>query len=144
MRFREVHVHIGISTSALTKIDIVNRCIGWANVIPWSWLWRRTGPLRPKYQWREVNAHHEIALTFDRDALTHPGSPEGGIILYWLAKVAWICVTASSSHTIDAFKFSDNVLIYGQFFVEGEIACFETTSRTNAILSTFRHWLHLV
>lgn len=96
----------------------VKQSIGWTNVLPWSWLWRRTGPLRPSYNWRQVNAHHEIALTFDRDALTHPGSPEGGVILYWLTTVVWICLTASSTNTPYAVSFSGNMLIYGHFFVE--------------------------
>lgn len=126
------------------KAIIVKQSIGWTNVLPWSWLWRRTGPLRPKYQWREVNAHHEIALTFDRDALTHPGSPEGGVILYWLTTVVWICLTASSTNTPYAVSFSGNMLIYGHFFVEGERTRFEMPSRTDAICSTCGYGFHLV
>ncbi|KAF2993477.1 hypothetical protein E8E14_000895 [Neopestalotiopsis sp. 37M] len=98
----------------------VKQSIGWTNILPWSWLWRRTGPLRPKYSWREVDhGQREVALIFDKDALTHPGSPEGGVILYWLTTVVWICLSASSTDTTYAVGFSGNMLVYGHFFVEG-------------------------
>ncbi|KAK6081227.1 hypothetical protein SCUP234_04880 [Seiridium cupressi] len=97
----------------------VKQSIGWTNILPWSWLWRRTGPLRPKYSWRQVNAEREVTLIFDQDALTHPGSPEGGVILYWLTTVVWICLSASSTDTTYAVGFAGNVLVYGHFFVEG-------------------------
>ncbi|KAK9780537.1 putative Amino acid transporter transmembrane domain-containing protein [Seiridium cardinale] len=97
----------------------VKQSIGWTNILPWSWLWRRTGPLRPKYSWREVNAEREVTLIFDQDALTHPGSPEGGVILYWLTTVVWICLSASSTDITYAVNFAGNMLVYGHFFVEG-------------------------
>ncbi|ETS82445.1 hypothetical protein PFICI_04321 [Pestalotiopsis fici W106-1] len=98
----------------------VKQSIGWTNILPWSWLWRRTGPLRPKYSWRDVDhGQRKVALIFDQDALTHPGSPEGGVLLYWLTTIVWICLSASSTDTTYAVNFAGNMLVYGHFFVEG-------------------------
>lgn len=113
---------LSILSCVVTHIKTVKQSIGWTNILPWSWLWRRTGPLRPKYSWRDIeHGQREVALIFDQDALTHPGSPEGGVILYWLTTVVWICLSASSTDTTYAVGFSGNMLVYGHFFVEGEI-----------------------
>ncbi|KAH8673161.1 amino acid permease-domain-containing protein [Ilyonectria robusta] len=101
----------------------VKQCIGWAGILPWSWFWRRSGPLRPKFSWHDVNENEQaVEYLLDQDPLTNRGTPEGGIVLHWIVTVVYICLTATQDKLQDAINFSGNLVVYGHFLIEGLVA----------------------
>lgn len=67
-----------------------------------------------------MQGNRRVTLTFDQDALTHPGSPEGGVVLHWMVTVVYICLTAPLPNIDSAIDFAGNLLVYGHFFMEGK------------------------
>jgi len=98
----------------------VKQTIGWANVLPGSWYWRISAPVRAIYSWQPIGSQQRtVGLVVKHNALTHPGTPEGGIVLHWIVTVVYICFTATFDSVIEAINFSGTLLVYGHFFVEG-------------------------
>jgi hypothetical protein len=99
----------------------VKQSIGWANILPFSFIWRKQGPVHPEYHWKTRSGRvRELVLTFPERAFNHPGTPEGGIILHWALTVLYIAATASYENIQDAIRFAGNILVYGHFFAQGK------------------------
>jgi hypothetical protein len=101
----------------------VKQSIGWANILPWSRIWRRQGPIQPEYHWLyNKDGQRELGYSFPDRALNRPGTPEGGIILHWVTTTVYICATAGYDSIRDAAGFAGNILVYGHFFAEAAVA----------------------
>ncbi|KAK1990930.1 hypothetical protein LX36DRAFT_376242 [Colletotrichum falcatum] len=116
----------------------VKQSIAWANILPFSSIWRRSGPLRAKFEKsrRADNAGIYVSVFLGdqgdneeqrRDnqakfAYTYPGTPEGGIVLHWIVTVFYIVITIPMKNLSDAIDLSANLLVYGHFFVEAFVA----------------------
>lgn len=99
----------------------VKQSIGWANILPWSSIWRRRGPLYPSYDWQaRSNNVTELGFAFSQRALNRPGTPEGGVMLHWLVSVFYIVLSAVYANVSDAIAFSGNLLVFAHFFAEGK------------------------
>ncbi|KAF0322400.1 hypothetical protein GQ607_010278 [Colletotrichum asianum] len=100
----------------------VKQSIGWTNILPLSFYWRRSGPLQPQYQRiSRDNRSDRIAVRLslpNSNGFSYIGTPEGGIVLHWIVTVFYICVTASINSLDKAISFSANLLVYGHFFIE--------------------------
>ncbi|GAB7325315.1 hypothetical protein MBLNU13_g09365t2 [Cladosporium sp. NU13] len=82
--------------------------------------WRRSAPVRATYSWQAISSQQRtVSLIVKHNALTHPGTPEGGIVLHWIATVVYICITATFDSVNEAINFSGTLLVFGHFFVEG-------------------------
>ncbi|KAI5365999.1 putative amino acid/polyamine transporter I [Septoria linicola] len=101
----------------------VKQSIGWANILPWSQVWRRQGPIQPDYGW-QVNKDNvrELTYTFSERPFNRPGTPEGGIILHWLTTVLYICGTAGYARLTNAITFANQILVFGHFWAEAAVA----------------------
>ncbi|WYZ46034.1 hypothetical protein EsH8_IX_000259 [Colletotrichum jinshuiense] len=112
---------IGSMISVAYTCVRVKQSIGWTNILLFSRIWKRSGPLRAKYEKipRETGAGFDLRLQFDgqETPYNYPGTPEGGIILHWFVTVFYICITAIFGIR-DAIDFSANLLVYGHFFIE--------------------------
>ncbi|KAK1990857.1 hypothetical protein LX36DRAFT_379650 [Colletotrichum falcatum] len=104
----------------------VKQSIAWTNILPFSFIWRRSGPLRPRYQLipsGDRNGGRSISLSLSsHDPYAYLGTPEGGIMLHWIVTVFYICVTAAINDPIEAIGFSAMLLVYGHFFMEALVA----------------------
>jgi len=110
----------------------VKQIIGWSNILPFSWLWRRRTPVRPSPVRSTHDAEQSESLLNGSTAVANeqagygnltepPGNPEGGIILHWIVTIVHISVTATLGLK-EAISFSGNLLVYGHFIAEGAVA----------------------
>ncbi|KXH34325.1 hypothetical protein CSIM01_00236 [Colletotrichum simmondsii] len=113
---------IGSMISVTYTCVRVKQSIGWTNILPWSRLLRRSGPLRPGYQRLRQNQGNDestVRLTLpDENPFSYLGTPEGGIVAHWIMTVFYICVTAAITPLSKAISLSANLLVYGHFFIE--------------------------
>lgn len=101
----------------------VKQSIGWANILPWSHVWRRQGRIQPDYELvKDEHGKPELQYKFQERPLNRPGTPEGGIILHWITTVIWICGTAKFDSLSDAIAFANQILVFGYFWAEAVIA----------------------
>lgn len=101
----------------------VKQSIGWANILPWSQLWRRQGRIQPDYELvKDVDGKPDLKYKFSDRPFNRPGTPEGGIILHWVTTVIYICGTAKYDSLGDAIKFANQVLVFGHFWAEAAVA----------------------
>ncbi|KAK1452680.1 hypothetical protein CCUS01_10721 [Colletotrichum cuscutae] len=52
------------------------------------------------------------------DGFAYLGIPEGGIVLYWIVTIFYICVTAPINEISNAITFSADFFVYGHFIIE--------------------------
>ncbi|KAK2026545.1 hypothetical protein LX32DRAFT_641779 [Colletotrichum zoysiae] len=129
---------IGSMISVTYTCVRVKQSIAWANILPFSGLWRRSGPLRVNFEKTrrgddagiyvsaslgdEDDHEEQVRDSQSRLAYTYPGTPEGGVILHWIVTVFYIVVTIPIQKLSEAIDLSANLLVYGHFFVEAFVA----------------------
>ena len=100
----------------LRSFFAVKQVIGWANILPFSELWRRTDLSR------KINDLSRLRTSniYNNAAISRLGTPEGGIILHYIASIVQIGISTTIHDLKLAIALQSSAVIYGHLFFEGQ------------------------
>jgi hypothetical protein len=93
----------------------VKQTIAWANILPWSTLWRSSAPVRLKERENLDDMHYLEELISNR----RNAAPQGGIILHWIGCIFYIAVSSAIPIIGEAISFSGQLLTYAHALAGG-------------------------